>query len=121
MNPEEFLRRAASAPTPGTLLEVGSGMAPVPMLAKLYQESDLYARGDVARVNPATAEAQGIGDGSKVVLQTRCGTGKPAVRLDPAVAPGLVQIEALPPPDGKGTALRLCDDVAFSDVEMRRA
>lgn len=119
LTPEEFLARAASVPNGETLLEVSAGMAPVPMLAKLYQESDLYARGDVARINPATA--RGCADGAAVVLQTRCGTGKPVVRLDSTVAPGLVQIDALPPGDGKGTAMRLCDDLTFSKAELRRA
>ena len=121
LTPQQFLMRATDVPSERTLLDVAPGMPAVPLLAKLYQESDLYAPGHVARVNPATATAHGIEDGTHVVLHTRCGTGRPLLRVDATVAPGLVRINAAPPPGGTGTAIRLCNDVALSGAEIRRA
>jgi hypothetical protein len=95
-------------------------VAPVPMLGKLYLESSLYGRDDIARVNPITAMQEGLSDGARVVVSTNSGSGTPIVRLDPSVGPGLVQIHASPPLAGKSTAMQLCDGLALSNVELRR-
>jgi hypothetical protein len=121
LSSQEFARQAASIPDDATMLAVEASVAPVPMLGKLYRESNLFARADVARINPATAVEQGLSQDKPVLVTTRCGSGNPTVRFDAAVGPGLVQITAMPPAGGKGTAIRLCEDLKPSRVELRRA
>jgi menaquinone reductase, molybdopterin-binding-like subunit len=112
--PTEFTRHE-------TWLSVEATVAPVPMLGKLYRESKLYTRGDVALLNPVTAAHHELVEGNAVRVSTACGSGTPRVQLDPTIGPGIVQINATPATSGKGTALRLCENLALSKAELRRA
>ena len=97
--PQRFLERV---PEGRTIVSVGTVMPPVPMLAKLYQESDLYAGAARLRMHSSTAGAYQLEDAAKAVVQTRCGSGVASVRIDETVAPDTIHVEGEP-------ALRLCD------------
>jgi menaquinone reductase, molybdopterin-binding-like subunit len=71
---------------------VWRGAAVSPLMAKLYQESDLRAQPGIAAIHPESAIRNGLEDGARAMLETP--DGRCAVRLsvDASVSPGSIQI-----------------------------
>jgi hypothetical protein len=67
-----------------------------PLMSKLYQESNLRLGRNRAALNPASAAACGVGEGSRAVLQTLLGRRPIQVTLSASTPPGVVEVEASP-------------------------
>jgi anaerobic selenocysteine-containing dehydrogenase len=67
-----------------------------PLMAKLYQESDLRPRPDQALVHPETGQAHGLADRSPAVVETRSGSRNVGIRFDEGVMPGVIEVAAGP-------------------------
>ncbi|MDZ4797369.1 MAG: molybdopterin-dependent oxidoreductase [Bryobacteraceae bacterium] len=98
----------------GLMLAVRSGMPPVPLLGKLYQESELYAAAGIVRMNPVA----GMAEGTRVELRNAFGSGNASVRLDASLPAGVMQAS-------NDAALKLCgagsDAWRMAAVNVRRA
>ncbi|MGP8246441.1 MAG: hypothetical protein ACLQVN_18220 [Bryobacteraceae bacterium] len=67
-----------------------------PILSKVYQESNLRLAANRAALHPSAAGECGVEDGSKAMLETRCGKLEVLVTLDEGVPRGVVQVAAWP-------------------------
>jgi anaerobic selenocysteine-containing dehydrogenase len=118
MAPAEIVNVLSKASAGPSAAAIGSVMPVVPMLAKLYQESDLYPAPGALQMNPETARTHGLDDGVRASVRTDSGSGTATVRLDDTAPPGLIQISGAP-------ALRLCDgraqDWRLTAANVRRA
>jgi hypothetical protein len=67
-----------------------------PLMSKLYQESNLRLGRNRAALNPASAAACGVGEGSRAMLQTLLGKRPIEVTLSASTPPGVVEVGASP-------------------------
>ena len=102
--PDEILTALKSAEEPsdslvleytGTKMELSAGQS-TPLLAKIYQESDLRDAGSVARVHPETAAAAGVRSGERIALRTEAGSRTFTLRTDPLVGRRLIRVSCAP-------------------------
>lgn len=79
----------------GTKMELSAGQA-TPLLAKIYQESELRDAGSIARVHPETAAAAGLSGGERIALKTEAGSRTFTLRTDPLIGRRLVRVSCAP-------------------------
>lgn len=84
--------------TIGGDLAAAAGAVVSPVLNKLYRESELRAGSRQAALNPATASALGLADGSAAELSTVHGTRRVTILHDASLPPGLVRLASGPGP-----------------------
>lgn len=73
-----------------------------PVVNKLYRESNLMRGTGIARLNPATASANGLKEGRSGRLATPHGTMSVKVVYDESVRPGVVLMSPGPSPESMG-------------------
>jgi hypothetical protein len=88
-----------------------------PLQTKLDQESGLYTPPAIARLNPETARGLNLQNGVNALLETKHGSATRQVLLDPAVAPGIIEVAVTPAADD---VLNITDG-SLTPVNARRA
>ncbi|MGA9405636.1 MAG: molybdopterin-dependent oxidoreductase [Bacteroidota bacterium] len=67
-----------------------------PIMTKVYQESNLRHTSRQALLNPITAKAYGLSDGTLMLIETKSGSAKIEARFNASVMPGVIQVEVGP-------------------------
>ncbi len=76
--------------------ERGAATLISPLMTKLYQESGVRLAPNHVTLHPATAQASGVEEGGRAVLQAGNGECLVEISIDSSVAPGVVQVAQRP-------------------------
>jgi anaerobic selenocysteine-containing dehydrogenase len=66
------------------------------LMSKLDKESDLREPGNLASINPETANKLRLTDGGEAIVKTETGSSKVKVKFDKAIMPGTIQASVWP-------------------------